>query len=206
MARKIDPAKRQAILDAARLVFLRDGYQESKMSTIATEAGVAPGTLYLYFDSKESLASSIGEEIFARMISEFARVINDLGTPAGVEKLVDWSADIAMRERDLLRLIKMQKPQTEIEMKKEEAGPKQQFRQHLSNLLEHLMQTPGARKYDSASLADIVLSLLHGLFDSCLYSEDRDMTPVKKATAEVLKHALFEDSRLASAISSQPNA
>src|ERR1700709_29031 len=108
MARKIDPEKRIAILAAARIVFLRDGYDESRMSVIAADASVAPGTLYLYFASKEALASSIGEQIFARLIKEFAQVINNLGTPSGVDTLVEWSASIANEERDLLKLIKMQ--------------------------------------------------------------------------------------------------
>ncbi|MBU6452199.1 MAG: TetR/AcrR family transcriptional regulator [Cyanobacteria bacterium REEB67] len=193
MARKIDPAKREAILKAARMVFLRDGYDESRMSVIAAEASVAPGTLYLYFDSKEALASSIGEQIFARLIKEFAQVINGLGTPAGVDTLVEWSASIAAEERDLLKLIKMQAQKAD---KHAEVGPKQEFKKHLTNLLGHLMKTPGVRQYEAASLSEIVFFLLSGIFETCLYDESQDIERIKKATADVLKHALFEDSVL----------
>lgn len=47
--------KRQAIMDAALSVFLENGYEKSKIIDIAQKAGVGKGTVYEYFDSKESL-------------------------------------------------------------------------------------------------------------------------------------------------------
>jgi AcrR family transcriptional regulator len=47
--------KRDAILDAARAVFSRQGYASAAMDDVAAEAGIAKGTLYLYFRSKEDL-------------------------------------------------------------------------------------------------------------------------------------------------------
>lgn len=48
-------AYREAILDAAVDVFARTPYGDAKMSQIASEAGVAVGTLYNYFDTKEAV-------------------------------------------------------------------------------------------------------------------------------------------------------
>jgi len=47
--------KRNAILDAARTVFSRQGYAGAAVGDVASEAGIAKGTLYLYFKSKEEL-------------------------------------------------------------------------------------------------------------------------------------------------------
>ncbi|MGA7238079.1 MAG: TetR/AcrR family transcriptional regulator [Bryobacteraceae bacterium] len=47
--------KHTAILDAARAVFSRDGYAASSVEEVAAEAGIAKGTVYLYFSSKEEL-------------------------------------------------------------------------------------------------------------------------------------------------------
>jgi TetR/AcrR family transcriptional regulator, fatty acid metabolism regulator protein len=47
--------KRESILDAARAVFSRDSYAASSVDDVAAEAGVAKGTVYLYFKSKEEL-------------------------------------------------------------------------------------------------------------------------------------------------------
>src|SRR5687767_4247224 len=51
--------KREAILRSAISVFARNGYFNSKVADIAREAGVADGTVYLYFKSKEEILHSI---------------------------------------------------------------------------------------------------------------------------------------------------
>ncbi|MGH8435780.1 MAG: TetR/AcrR family transcriptional regulator C-terminal domain-containing protein [Pseudomonas sp.] len=53
-----DPAKRQAILEAAKALFLRHGYDGSSMDAIATEAGVSKLTVYSHFTDKETLFSA----------------------------------------------------------------------------------------------------------------------------------------------------
>lgn len=58
--------KREAILRAATGVFARAGYFNSKVADIAREAGVADGTVYLYFKSKEEILHSI----FDRSVEE----------------------------------------------------------------------------------------------------------------------------------------
>ncbi|HKS09518.1 MAG TPA: TetR/AcrR family transcriptional regulator [Pyrinomonadaceae bacterium] len=59
-------AKREAILRAAITVFAHNGYFNSKVADIAREAGVADGTVYLYFKSKEEILHSI----FDRSVDE----------------------------------------------------------------------------------------------------------------------------------------
>ncbi|WP_137819463.1 TetR/AcrR family transcriptional regulator [Pseudomonas sp. 2FG] len=53
-----DPAKRQAILEAAKSLFLRHGYDGSSMDAIAAEAGVSKLTVYSHFTDKETLFSA----------------------------------------------------------------------------------------------------------------------------------------------------
>src|SRR5690554_1573732 len=50
-----DPAKREAILQAAQQLFLRSGYEGTSMDAIATEAGVSKLTVYSHFTDKETL-------------------------------------------------------------------------------------------------------------------------------------------------------
>jgi AcrR family transcriptional regulator len=51
--------KRRQILDGARAVFLASGFDGASMGEIAKAAGVSKGTLYVYFDSKESLFEAL---------------------------------------------------------------------------------------------------------------------------------------------------
>lgn len=56
---EIESAKRRQIIEGARAVFLTRGFDAASMGEIAREAGVSKGTLYVYFDSKESLFEAI---------------------------------------------------------------------------------------------------------------------------------------------------
>jgi TetR/AcrR family fatty acid metabolism transcriptional regulator len=68
MARKRTPGKRDRILEAAVKVFARKGYFAARVADIAGQAGVADGTIYLYFRSKEDILVSLFDEIMAEHI------------------------------------------------------------------------------------------------------------------------------------------
>lgn len=57
------PDKREAILAAALRLLARSGLHNTPMSALAREAGVAAGTLYLYFPSKEALINALYLEL-----------------------------------------------------------------------------------------------------------------------------------------------
>ena len=57
-----ESAKRRQILEGARKVFLVEGFDGASMGEIAKVAGVSKGTLYVYFDSKESLFAALTTE------------------------------------------------------------------------------------------------------------------------------------------------
>ena len=66
----------QRIMDAAKICFVRSGFQGASMQQICAEAGMSPGALYRYFPSKEAIIEAICEadrkedaKIFAAMLS-----------------------------------------------------------------------------------------------------------------------------------------
>src|SRR5262245_15377495 len=74
--RKVDAAtRRQAILDAALTVFAEHGYEAARLDDMAARAGVAKGTLYLYFKDKEALFEALVRGAVSPMldkVGEFA--------------------------------------------------------------------------------------------------------------------------------------
>src|SRR5262245_2027457 len=54
-----DGAKRRQIIEGTRQVFRAQGFDGASMGEIARAAGVSKGTLYVYFDSKESLFEAL---------------------------------------------------------------------------------------------------------------------------------------------------
>ena len=64
--------RRKQLLDAATWVFARKGYRCAGVSDIIQRAGVARGTFYLYFDSKEQVFLAIVEDFHARITHAIA--------------------------------------------------------------------------------------------------------------------------------------
>ena len=73
--------KRESILRAATRVFARNGYFNSKVADIARAAGVADGTVYLYFKSKEEILHSIFDQNMAEAIAADRKLIDKLSDP-----------------------------------------------------------------------------------------------------------------------------
>lgn len=73
--------KYDAILRAAIKVFSRGGFFNSKVADVAREAGVADGTVYLYFKSKDHILFSIFEETMSDAIAQGRREIGRLEDP-----------------------------------------------------------------------------------------------------------------------------
>ena len=193
MARTLDQTKRTAILQAARTIFVKDGYAAAKMSDIASEAGVAPGTLYLYYENKEALASAIGEEVFTRLSSEFGPLVGNIEGPDGIVSLVDWALQIADQERDALALIK----EFHTSDKSRHEGKKRVVK-HLSDALQELMDRRVIRPYsDAETLANVVLAVMRRVLMSFAIFKDEKIEDLKETVVTVLQHALFDDVTLA---------
>ncbi len=73
--------KRNAILRAAIRVFASNGYFNSKVADIAREAGVADGTVYLYFKSKEEILHSIFDRNMEEGIAEGRKLLEAISDP-----------------------------------------------------------------------------------------------------------------------------
>lgn len=79
--RPIVADKREAILRAAIRVFANYGYFSSKVADIARAAGVADGTVYLYFKSKEEILHSIFDRSMEEAIAEGRKQLADVSDP-----------------------------------------------------------------------------------------------------------------------------
>ena len=77
--------RRQNILDAAVAVFADKGFHRSRVSDIAGQAGVADGTIYLYFKSKDDLLITIFEERMEQLLRQARTAVDDVSDP--MEKL-----------------------------------------------------------------------------------------------------------------------
>lgn len=77
--------KHHRIIEAATRIFARKGFFQAKVSDIAREAGVADGTIYLYFDNKDDILISLFEEQMKAVLDNMVRKLAKENDP--VKKL-----------------------------------------------------------------------------------------------------------------------
>ncbi|TVQ86487.1 MAG: TetR/AcrR family transcriptional regulator [Deltaproteobacteria bacterium] len=78
-AKKTD--KRVLITEAATEVFAEKGFHQARVSDVARRAGVADGTIYLYFKNKEDLLLSIFEENMDLLLAELDAALAGIDDP-----------------------------------------------------------------------------------------------------------------------------
>lgn len=83
---KSQKPKYMQIIDAAVITIAENGYHQSQVSKIAKQAGVADGTIYLYFKNKEDLLISLFREKMGNFISDLEEVT--MGKNTASEKLL----------------------------------------------------------------------------------------------------------------------
>jgi AcrR family transcriptional regulator len=104
MARLQDDQKRWSIVEAAFRVFGELGFSSTTMKRIADEAGIAPGSIYTYFQDKEDLFRAAVEEGWKDFLSAFQGVIES-GRPLEerIEILIDMGFEKLKESLPLLR-------------------------------------------------------------------------------------------------------
>ncbi len=103
------PDKRDAILRAAIKVFARHGYFQSQVADVARVAGVAAGTVYLYFRSKDDLLVSIFERTMKDAIAEGRAALADVPDPVDrLRHIARLHLQRLGRDRDLAVVVQVE--------------------------------------------------------------------------------------------------
>ena len=170
---------RVAILEAAERVFARRGFVTTKVAEIAREAGMAAGTLYNYFDSKDAIYQSICEVRGAEALDE-ARAIAD-GEGSALSRLarhISWALQHIEGHAEQFQMHLAMRAIAEWEMKHVHGEAA------LANYLEHLAiierlvaeaQKAGdlRRDVDAADLATALAGSVNGYIHNWLLSKPR---------------------------------
>lgn len=91
------PERRQQILDAALDVFAAEGYGAARIEDVASQAGIAKGTVYLHFKDKQDL--------FEQLVMQLAQPILDraaTGARAGIPARMVLATLFALFRREVL--------------------------------------------------------------------------------------------------------
>jgi TetR/AcrR family fatty acid metabolism transcriptional regulator len=104
-----DPDKPQAIIDAAIRVFARSGYYNSRVSDIAREAGIASGTIYLYFRTKDEILVTLFREKMAEWVARVREAIAPAPDAVSkIRRLVALHFDVLEQNPELAEVVQVE--------------------------------------------------------------------------------------------------
>ncbi|MDP4125332.1 MAG: TetR/AcrR family transcriptional regulator [Bacillota bacterium] len=157
--------KYQAILHAATESFAEYGYFSCQVSKIAKLAGVADGTIYLYFKNKEDILVSLFRERMGRFVEEIRQTIGRYKTTRDqLVCIIRTHLKFMQENRSLAIVTQMERRQSNVEIREAITGPLRDYFQLIEQVLEE-----GVEK-NEAVIADIKVGrqLFFGTLDAMI--------------------------------------
>ena len=153
--------KRTAILDAATVVFAKRGFFGAQVADIARGAGIAAGTVYLYFKSKDEILTSLFDRTMREAIGEGRAALADVDDPVErLRRIAHMHLARMGRDRNLAIVFQVELRQTT------------KFMERFS--------TTGLRDYLSVIQQTIEDAQKRGLFRKIVRREDRDQGVLRR--------------------------
>jgi len=178
--------KRRRILDAAVRVFARKGYFAARVSDIAKKAGVADGTIYLYFRSKEDLLVRLFDEVMSVHVEEARDAVRALpSAPERLRAIAERHLAVLGENRDLAAVFQVELRQSTRFMERFTASWLRDYFALLDEVIEQGQRDGSLRADVSRKVAAKVLfGALDETVTSWLLSEKR--YPLKELAGPVV--------------------
>ena len=117
---KSQKPKFKQIIDAAVITIAENGYHQSQVSKIAKQAGVADGTIYLYFKNKEDILVSVFREKMGQFIDKLTKIIEEKNTASEkLHLLIENHFRILSEDTHLAIVTQLELRQTNKELRKQ---------------------------------------------------------------------------------------
>lgn len=155
--------KRERILRAATKVFARKGFYATRVSEVAKAAGVADGTIYLYFKSKDDLLVSLFEDRVVLLLETLDRELHKRESPRDrLRAIIELQLGLLEGERDLAEVITVNLRQS-TRLMKQYAAPK--FLLYLETIARVVSEGQKAQAFRDDVSPHVVARAIFGALD-----------------------------------------
>ena len=176
--------RREQLLDAAAALLVEKGFASMTVAEVAERAGVAKGTVYLYFDTKESLVAGLQAK-YDEALVEQVRVLNQGGGSelARLESFLRATLDFHVAERQLHEVLFHQAGMRDDETLRTLAG-------ELERYISAGVETGAFHVDDARFTAEFMLHGLHGALVAHLHDRRTGRTRFIASCSAVCRQLL----------------
>ena len=187
MAKPAEPNRREDILKAAREVFKQNGYARAHVAEIAQLAGVAKGTVYLYFASKQAMLDALCDSYQEMVADALLQAMQNPDARTAIKEAVHATLGIASRERDLLELLDLRlglaTNGAAIENPRGQKILRRFFRERVAN--------GDMRDYEPVIASELTGGFVQWIAKLCLLWHHVDITRYEDTAVRMLQEALL---------------
>jgi AcrR family transcriptional regulator len=191
LVRDDPPDKRRAILVAARELFARQGYEETTIAEITRDAGVAVGTVYLYFQNKHEILV----DVCVGLNADIAQVIQSptilaLPLPQVPRAVIEA---IFRRSRENLRFmscyqVEAQSPAEVVRLR----ASTQEIANSLDAYFRHIVDQGQVPPFDTAAYAALLNNLVSASLQQCFAIEQGEREAFyREAVIDLIERLFF---------------
>jgi len=176
MARKRVGNKREKIIAAAGRFFGEKGYHNTTTAEIAEAAGVAAGTIYIYFASKEELLVAVFEEFLGVHMERLREgIAREQDPEAKVRRLISLGLQLMEENPDSARIFLSQLRQSTKMIKMVAKRSSRAYKDIIEEVLEEGVRRGVCRPMNVRAVASMLfgafqVSVLDWVADDCSYS------------------------------------
>lgn len=161
--------KRQAIIEAACELFTTAGYADTTIAQVAKSAGVAVGTVYIYFKNKSDLLMAVKGNWEAEVLRAIMRPeLDSLPYHARIRPIIEASFDICARHAEMVQLMGVQ-PEMVGEWQSHGSAP---VVAALTELISAAIAEGTLRQVDPEMAAVLAYGMVNGALLQCFVAED----------------------------------
>ena len=189
MARRAVTGRRSEILAVARDLFSRQGYARTSMAQIAAQAGVAHGTVYIYFDSKLAVADALVENYISSISAILEKSLSGSLGPEQIRSCVHNVLQYASKNSDIVRLLDIR---ANLGMENMRPYADKKVQRILRAAIATGIKRGRIREYDTLAAAELVGGLVEWITRICFMWLKCDTSRFEKTAIQMLEHALIK--------------
>jgi AcrR family transcriptional regulator len=184
-------SKREAIIEAALEIFARQGYEETTIAQIAAAAGVAVGTVYLYFHNKREIYTQSSIDMTKKMAAALRdpRILT-LPIEQVPRAMIETVFRLSHENRAIMSMFQVDiQSSEELRQHKDADG---EITEAVDAFLRSAIENGQLAPFDTTTYAKILFGMVNSaLFECFCVQEGRDEEAIREKTIEVVERIFF---------------